>query len=182
MSKTSRWNQIKEFLANEHKQLILFVRGLIDDTADRDAEDIIQDVIYHLFEKGDISEPIEHIGAYIYRAIRNRVIDTFRRKRPVVSLDEPVVEDDVFRLVDIIADTKDDLTENVERKELYMLVMEHIKKLPPREQALIIATEVEGYTFAELSQKWDAPVGTLLSQKSRALNKIRDVLKKKEIK
>lgn len=36
MSKTSRWNQIKEFLANEHKQLILFVRGLIDDTADRE--------------------------------------------------------------------------------------------------------------------------------------------------
>lgn len=178
MSKTSRWNQIKEFLANEHRQLILFVRGLIDDTADRDAEDIIQDVIFHLFEKGDISEPIEHIGAYIYRALRNRVIDTFRRKRPEVSLDEQVVEEDEFCLADVIADTKDDLTEKIERKDLFKQVMEHIKKLPPREQALIIATEVEGYTFAELSEIWDAPVGTLLSQKSRALNKIRDALKK----
>jgi RNA polymerase sigma factor (sigma-70 family) len=180
MSKTTRWNQIKEFLANEQKQLVLFVRGLIKDAADRDAEDIIQDVVFHLFEKGDISEPIEHIGAYIYRALRNRVVDTFRKKRPDVSLDEPMFDEDEFCLADVIADTKDDLTENIEQKDLFERAMELVKKLPVREQALIIATEIEGYTFAELSELWDAPIGTLLSQKSRALLKIRNALKKTE--
>jgi RNA polymerase sigma factor (sigma-70 family) len=177
MAITTRWDQIREFLVHEQKQLTLFVRGLIKDTADRDAEDIIQDVVYNLFEKGDISEPIEHLGAYIYRALRNRVIDTFRKRKPDTSLDEPLLEDEDMRLADVIADTRQDLTQSIEVKDLYDRAMTIVKKMPVRDQALIIATEIEGYTFAELSEMWDAPIGTLLSQKSRALNKLRTALK-----
>ncbi len=162
---------------HEQKLLTLFVRGLIKDTADRDAEDIIQDVVYNLFEKGDISEPIEHLGAYIYRALRNRVIDTFRKKKPDISLDEPLEEDEDMRLADVIADTRQDLTHNIEVNDMYERTMEIVRRMPVRDQALIIATEIEGYTFAELSEMWDSPVGTLLSQKSRALNKLRNTLK-----
>jgi RNA polymerase sigma factor (sigma-70 family) len=173
---TSRWNQIKEFISLERKHLLLFIRGLIRDTAERDAEDIFQDVVFHLFEKGDISEPIEHIGAYVYRAIRNRVIDTFRRKRPDVSLDEPIGDEDALRLADIIADEKNDLAHTVEQKDLYEQALSIVKKMPVRDQALLIATEIEGYSFAELSELWNVPLGTLLSQKSRALNKVKKAL------
>jgi DNA-directed RNA polymerase specialized sigma24 family protein len=48
--------------------------------------------------------------------------------------------------------------------------------MPVRDQALLIATEIEGYSFAELSELWNVPLGTLLSQKSRALNKVKKAL------
>ncbi|MBN1306791.1 MAG: hypothetical protein JXA18_02660, partial [Chitinispirillaceae bacterium] len=98
MTKSSRWRQLRRFFSTERRNLVAFVRGLIDDAADRDAEDIVQEVAFHLFEKGDIGEPVEHLGAYIYQALRNRVVDAFRRNRVVRSLDEPVEEGEAVRL------------------------------------------------------------------------------------
>ena len=176
MTNTSLWPPISGFFNTEYQRLVAFVRGLIDDAADRDAEDIVQDVAFHLFEKGDISEPIEYLGAYIYRALRNRVVDTFRRNRAVRSLDEPVEEGEAVRLVDVIADTANDPRVHAERNDLLRRALPLIRELPERDQALIIATEIEGYSFAELAERWKVPVGTLLARKSRSLKKIRETL------
>ena len=176
MTDTPLWQQISRFFDTEYRSLVAFVRGLIDDATDRDAEDIVQDVAFHLFEKGDIGEPIEHLGAYIYRALRNRVVDAFRRNRAVRSLDEPVEEGEAVRLADIITDTANDPRVHAERNDLLRRTLPLIRKLPERDQALIIATEIEGYSFAELADRWKVPVGTLLARKSRSLKKIRQTL------
>jgi DNA-directed RNA polymerase specialized sigma24 family protein len=93
-----------------------------------------------------------------------------------VSLDEPIGDEDALRLADIIADEKNDLAHTVEQKDLYEQALSIVKKMPVRDQALLIATEIEGYSFAELSELWNVPLGTLLSQKSRALNKVKKAL------
>ncbi|MBN1574983.1 MAG: sigma-70 family RNA polymerase sigma factor [Chitinispirillaceae bacterium] len=160
----------------ERRTLVAFVRGLIDDAADRDAEDIVQEVAFHFFEKGDIIEPVEHLGAYVYQALRNRVVDSYRRKRPIRSLDEPVEEGKTVRLADVVADVAGDPRVHTERSDLYRRSLLLMRKLPERDQALIIATEIEGYSFAELADRWKVPVGTLLARKSRSLKKIRETL------
>jgi RNA polymerase sigma factor (sigma-70 family) len=177
MTKVPVRHQIKDFFIGEYKALVSFVRGLIDDAADRDAEDIVQDVAFHLFEKGAVNEPIEHLAAYIYSSLRNRVIDSFRRKKPVQSLDAPVSEEeDAVTLIDVISEVKDDPQVQFERQDLFNCAMALIRQLPMREQAVIIATEMEGFTFAELSKRWNVPIGTLLSQKSRTLKKLKNAL------
>jgi len=55
-------------------------------------------------------------------------------------------------------------------------------RLNINERAVVIATEIEGFTFKELSEMWDVPLGTLLAQKSRALAKLRESLPLKEYK
>jgi DNA-directed RNA polymerase specialized sigma24 family protein len=50
-------------------------------------------------------------------------------------------------------------------------------KLEPKQRAVWIATEIEGYTFKELAAKWEEPIGTLLSRKSRATKILRKLLK-----
>ncbi|MBN2062398.1 MAG: sigma-70 family RNA polymerase sigma factor [Deltaproteobacteria bacterium] len=56
--------------------------------------------------------------------------------------------------------------------------------LSDEEKGLIIATDIEGHTFGNLSKIWNIPVNTLLSRKSRAINKIQQQihnrLRKKE--
>lgn len=174
---TTFWHQLRGFFEDEYHRMVAFVRNLIADAADREAEDIVQEVAFHLFEKGDIAAPIEHLGAYIYQSLRNRVTDSFRRKKPDRSLDEPIGdgEGDV-RLVDVIADTTSDTVAEAESRDYLGHAMEYIKRMPERDQAIIIATEIEGYSFAELSQRWNVPVGTLLARKSRSLKKVRDYL------
>ncbi len=177
MATLTPWLQVRQFFQSEYQALVGFVRSLVDDAADRDAEDIVQDVAFHLFEKGDIGEPIEHLGAYIYQSLRNRVVDSFRRKKPVESLDAPVGdEQEGARLVDVLAQSAGDQGNAVENRELFGKAMELIRSLPLQEQAVIIATEIEGCTFAELSERWEVPIGTLLSQKSRSFKKIRKQL------
>jgi len=42
----------------------------------------------------------------------------------------------------------------------------------------VVLTEFEEVSFRELSEEWDEPLGTLLSRKARAMEKIRQALKK----
>ena len=177
MTEKSPWQQIRQFFNSEYRTMVAFVRNLIDDAAERDAEDIVQEVAFTLFERGDIGTPIEHLGAYIYQALRNRVIDSFRRRKPVASLDAPAADgQEDIRLIDVVAGKGDDPGSRTEKRDLYHKAMLLIKELPVREQAVIIATEIEGSSFAELAQRWQVPIGTLLSQKSRSLKKIRERL------
>jgi len=156
--------RINEFFRTEYSRLVRFVRRLIDDAADRDAEDIVQDVMLGLFDKADITVPIENLSAYIYRALRNRVTDMFRRKRDVESLAE------------LVHESVEDASDALEQKEVRELVIRAIENLSDEQRAVVIATEFEDRSFRELSEEWKIPIGTLLARKSRALQKIKSEL------
>lgn len=61
--------------------MVGYVRHIIDDASDRDSEDIVQDVMAGIFEAADITRPVENLSAYIYRSLRNRVIDIIRDRK-----------------------------------------------------------------------------------------------------
>jgi RNA polymerase sigma factor (sigma-70 family) len=156
--------KITEFIRTEYGRLLQFVRRRIDDAADRDAEDIVQDVMLNLFDRADITVPIENLSAYIYRALRNRITDLFRKKRVRTSLSE------------LLKSPDEDVASSFEKSELKEQVFQAIGTLSDEQRAVVIATEFENRSFRELSQEWEVPIGTLLARKSRALQKIKNEL------
>jgi RNA polymerase sigma factor (sigma-70 family) len=156
--------KITEFFRQEYGKLVSYVRRRIDDAADRDAEDIVQDVMTNIFDHADITIPIDNLSAYVYRSLKNKVVDAFRRKKDVVSLPE--------MLQDMTADTATE----AEKSECYRRLYEAIGALNPQDQAVVIAVEMEGRSFRRLSEEWGEPVGTLLARKSRAIKKVRNML------
>jgi len=157
-------SKFSEFFQGEYSRLVRFVRRLIDDAADRDAEDIVQEVMLSIFEKADVTIPIENLAAYVYRSLRNKVIDLFRKKEDVLSLS------------DVISAARCDTEREVERNELMEFVFQAVDSLPDEQRAVLIATEFEGWSFRELSEEWEIPIGTLLARKSRGLQHIRKKL------
>jgi RNA polymerase sigma factor (sigma-70 family) len=157
-------SKFSQFFQKEYSRLVRYVRRLIDDAADRDAEDIVQDVMLSIFDKADVTAPIENLAAYVYRSLRNRVIDIFRKK------------EDAVPLPDVIPYAGSDTDQAVERKELMEMVFQAVDSLPEEQRAVLIATEWEGWSFRELSDKWDTPIGTLLARKSRAVQHVRKKL------
>jgi len=153
-----------EFLRQEREALVGYVRRRIDDAADHEAEDIVQDVVVHLFDSADPSVPIQNLAAYIYRALRNRIVDYFRRRRETVALQEEV------------SDSGQNPALEIEKEEILEDVFAAMEELSAEEKAVILATEMEGRTFKELAEEWGIPLGTLLARKSRALEKIRKQL------
>jgi RNA polymerase sigma factor (sigma-70 family) len=154
-------SKLAEFFREERQALVGYVRRRIDDAADHEAEDIVQDVAVHLFDRADPSIPIQNLAAYIYRALRNRIVDFYRRKRETVALDEAA-----------LASGQDPSLE-IEKKEILDDVFEAMEGLSVEERAVVLATEVEGQTFKDLAEEWGIPIGTLLARKNRALGKIR---------
>jgi RNA polymerase sigma factor (sigma-70 family) len=176
MSK-SVWESTSEFFKEEYRNLVRFVKNSIADTADRDSEDIVQEVALHLFEKADVTAPIEHLTSYVYQALRNKVIDYFRRQKNMISLSTPVGdEDESVVLEDILEDEREDLLKTIEDRQLADQVMKVIQTIEIRQAAIFIATEIDGCSFKELADEWQVPIGTLLSLKSRAVRRIHEKL------
>jgi len=153
-----------DFFREKREAFVGYVRRRIDDAADQEAEDIVQDVILGLFDRADPTIPIQDLAAFVYRALRNKIIDRFRRRRETLPLME-----------DILGTGEDPLLE-FERREILEAVFAAIEGLSAAEKAVILATELEERPFKELAGEWRVPIGTLLARKSRGLEKIRGQL------
>jgi DNA-directed RNA polymerase specialized sigma24 family protein len=63
--------QLKNFFNEEYHNLKAYVNSKIENDADRDAEDIIQDVALKIFSRKNIS-PINNVTGFVYHSIKNK--------------------------------------------------------------------------------------------------------------
>src|SRR6202035_2485793 len=77
--------RISEVVTREQSRLRNFIRRRVPDPGD--AEDILQDVFYELVEASRLMQPLEQVTAWLYRVATNRIIDLFRKKKPVTLSD-----------------------------------------------------------------------------------------------
>lgn len=165
-----------EFFRREQRRLVGYVRGMVKEAGHFDSEDIVQDVILSIIDKTDISDPIENFSAYVYRSLRNRVVDYLRGKKNHESMDAVLPGDSGLVLSDILEDIRESTSKKLEQKEVGKDLALAMEKLEEKYRNIFIATEIEGYTFQELSDIWEVPIGTLLARKSRAMKKLRELL------
>jgi RNA polymerase sigma factor (sigma-70 family) len=164
VSAETQKKRIAGFFATEWNRLVGYVRAWLDDTAERDAEDVVQDLVESMYERADVTEPVEDLSAYIYRSLRNRIVDAYRRRRRTEELPEDL--EDMAPLIE------DELESDERREELYAAIDE----LPAAQRDVLVATELEGRAFKELAAEWHVPIGTLLARKHRAMQALRDAL------
>lgn len=175
MKDETRSGALARFFIAERSRLVAYVRRLIDDAADRDGEDIVQDVMLNLFNMADVTVPMQDLAAYVYRSIRNRVIDLMRRgNHDEVSLDAD--SPGGTSLKELLSDNRYDTAAEADKNDVRDALYRAIDSLDDDHRAIIIMTEFEGRSFREISEAWDVPIGTLLSRKSRAMAKIRERL------
>src|SRR5207253_1517046 len=91
---TEQDQQISETIEREQVRLRNFIRRRVDDESD--ADDILQDVFYELVEAYRLMQPIEQVGAWLFRVARNRIIDRFRKRKtkPETLQEEVAVAED----------------------------------------------------------------------------------------
>jgi RNA polymerase sigma factor (sigma-70 family) len=164
VSAETQKKRIAGFIATEWTRLVGFVRAWIADSAEWDAEDVVQDVIENLFEKADVTAPIADLSAYLYRSLRNRVIDLYRKPKRAAEL--PVE----------LSDLRYEASEELDREETRETLFAAIDELPLAQREVFVATELEGRSFKELAADWNTPIGTLLARKHRAVRALRETL------
>jgi RNA polymerase sigma-70 factor (ECF subfamily) len=154
--------KLKDFFGKEYQSLKIYVNSKIRDTANRNAEDIIQDVALKLFSGADRYAPINNVAGFVYRSIRNRIIDIMRTTKPTDSIEN---DNNLSELTEILNHTTNDYTS----EKMVSILKNNIQKLKPGYRDIIIAVDFEGYTYKEISSKTGIPEGTLMSRRHRAI-------------
>jgi RNA polymerase sigma factor (sigma-70 family) len=164
--------QLGDFIRRERRKMVNYVRNLVDSAAEMDAEDFVQEVLLSVMERTDPELPLEHLAAYIYRSLRNRVIDFFRVRKPNVTIEARVGEEGE-ELKAILRDLGPDPLTSIRQQETEAAVYQALQQLKPIERAVIVANEFEGIPYRELGEEWEMPVNTLISHKARGLEKLK---------
>ncbi|MBI1423225.1 MAG: sigma-70 family RNA polymerase sigma factor [Gammaproteobacteria bacterium] len=169
--------RLAETVVRERSRLLNYIRQQVPEPGD--AEDILQDVFYELVEAYRLPQPIEQVGAWLFRVARNRIIDRFRKKKPDHSLSEPVAVEDEASLImleDLLpspdAGPEAAYARTVVMNELYAALNE----LPEEQRDVFIAHELEGRSFKEISEQNGLSINTLLARKRYAVLHLRQRL------
>jgi len=169
--------QFQTFFNEEYHNLKAYVYSKIEDSVDTNAEDIIQDVALKVLSRKEVI-PINNIAGFFYYSIKNRIIDILRRKSRHTH-----TEDDFEQHFSNFVELFYGESANSYSEEMKEELKSAIFRLKPPYRDIILAVDVEGYTYREIAEETGIPEGTLLSRRHRAVSLLHKELKhKKEIK
>jgi RNA polymerase sigma-70 factor (ECF subfamily) len=131
-----------------------------------EADDIIQDVALKIFERPDNLSPVKNVAAFVFKAVRNKIIDIMRSSKKDF-FPEAILNDFALESTSDLDDNSNDTYNNEEiRNALYNA----IHSLKPKYKEIIIAIDFEGKSYKKLSKQMNVPIGTLLNRHHRALS------------
>jgi RNA polymerase sigma factor (sigma-70 family) len=169
--------QISEVVRRESSRLRNFIRKRVADAAD--AEDILQDAYYELVEAFRLMRPVEHIGPWLFRVVRNRIVDLYRKKKAESSTNDParLLEDGGLLELGDALPSPDAGPEAAYLREVMLDELEDaLGELPEEQRSVFLAHEVEGRSFKDLASQTGVSINTLLARKRYAVLRLRERL------
>ena len=165
---------VEQTVAAERNRLFNFIKKRVSDT--NDAEDILQDVFYQLWQGYDTIESIEKVTSWMFRVARNKIIDRYRKRKPdSFSKIESVRADEEapLLLADMIGDTSASPDDVYTRELIWESIEEVLAELPKNQRQVFVWHELEDISFREMSERTGESINTLLSRKRYAVNYLR---------
>src|SRR5260370_29475393 len=166
--------RISQVVDRERYRLLNFIRRRVPDPYD--AEDILQDVFYELVEANRLLMPIDHITGWLFRVARNRIVDLFRKKKPVNFSDAAIEgEDDESLQFEYLLPSPDAGPDALHARSVLLEALElALRELPSEQREVFVAHEIEGLSFKDIAGRTGVGVNTLLSRKRYAVLHLRE--------
>ncbi len=149
-----------------------------------DAEDLTIEAFGKAFKNLKQYSPNYAFSTWLFKIASNNCIDYLRKKRTnLLSIDGTFSGNDQDTEPQIhIRDETPDPEENLIRAQKVILMRTVVKKLKPRYRALIELRYFKEYSYEEISQEMDLPLGTVKAQLFRARELLFNTLKDSEVK
>jgi len=177
----SHEENVTHAVRNYGRKLFDFIRRRV--ATDEDAEDILQDV-YYQFVSHNLAEPIEQASAWLFKVAGNKVIDWYRKKKPVslegIAASHSTGEEETeaaempeYLLADF-ASLPDDL---MNRALFWEVLQTALNELPEIQREVFVMHELEDMSYKQIEAITGANQNTLLSRKRYAVVHLRNRLK-----
>ena len=172
-------NQIENLFKTDRKKFLGFIRQRV--RSQEEAEDILQDVFTNVLAASKkVEKPIENIASWVFTAVRNRIIDSYRKKRAETFSDMQTPsqsEDGVDTFENFISDMSNHPELDNFRKTIWEKVQDGLQELPEEQRDVFVKNEFEGVSFREMSEDTGVNINTLLARKRYAVLHLRKRLK-----
>ena len=145
------------------------------------AEDLAQEAFIRAFNAIDSYKPGYKFSNWIFKIANNHTIDYLRRRKlDTISIhgspDATTAEE--RERTELTLESRDETPEqHVENVELGGQIEEAVARLRPEYRTVILLRHIEGYSYDEIAEIMDVPIGTVKTFIHRARGELRDRLR-----
>lgn len=136
----------------------------------QDAEDVMHDAYIKIYRGASLYQPSGKPLAWIISIVRNLCLNRIREGNRADAFD------DAERINEV-----EDPGDDIERSTARMVLDTAMEVLDDEEREIVILHALTGYRHREIAEMLGIPQGTVLSKYNRALKKMKNKLKGKEV-
>ncbi len=173
-----RESAYRELLSRYERPVFSLVFRMVRDR--NTAEDLAQEAFIRAFNAIDSYNPSYKFSNWIFKIANNHTIDFLRkRKLDTISIHGSPHADSAqeeARTSLVVESTDERPDAFVENKELGSQIEQAIGSLRPEYRTVILLRHVEGYSYDEIAETMELPLGTVKTYLHRARNELKDHL------
>jgi RNA polymerase sigma-70 factor (ECF subfamily) len=142
-----------------------------------DAQDLVQETMVKAYRFFDSYERGTNAKAWLFRILKNSYINNYRRTSKLPAI---LDYEEVSVFYETIRSERTDTTDLEEllfRDKMDDTVSRALSRLPEDFRTVVLLCDVEGFTYEEIANMLDVPIGTIRSRLHRGRNLLRDELK-----
>ena len=145
-----------------------------------DAEDLVQETYLKAYRAFASFELGTNLKAWLYRILTNTYINTYRAKkrRPEIADVEDI--EDLYLYRRLSGDQATGLGRSAEEEALERFtdtdVKEAIESLPDTFRMAVLLADVEGFSYKEIAEITEVPIGTVMSRIHRGRKALQKAL------
>jgi RNA polymerase sigma-70 factor (ECF subfamily) len=128
------------------------------------AEDTAQETFIRAWSKLHTYRPVGSFRGWLYRIATNAALDVLRRRRDELSIDELT-----------LPARGNDVEQTIIHQQQAQMVQQAVLELPAASRTVLVLREYEGFSYQEIADSLEIPLGTVMSRLAYA----REALKKK---
>lgn len=166
-----RRDALDELVERTRIPLYRFILGLVRDP--HVAEDVFQDVWLRAL-KGLHRYQQDRLLAWLFRIARNRVIDLSRKRKPDLSLQQPMGSGaNAAPLEDLLPGSSRGGDRNVSNRELAGRILQAVDSLPPEQREVYLMRTEADVPFKQIAAVQQVSINTALARMQYALKRLR---------
>lgn len=128
------------------------------------ADDLVQETMLKAIKNIDSLRQQSTLDTWLYRILINNWHDYLR------------VQGRNVELTDIVDDAASDQSESYQQSQIIERVRSSVSKLPMQLREVVTLADFAGFSYAEIADIADVPIGTVMSRLYRARQKLKEQL------
>jgi RNA polymerase sigma-70 factor (ECF subfamily) len=131
-----------------------------------DAEDLVQETFLRAYRSFDQFTPGTNLKAWLFRILRNAFINEYRKKRAAPQEEDFAGIEETFE--SRIDGDRVTSIKNPEQEALEGALDEKVQRaldaLPPDYRMAVVLADLEGFSYREIADILEVPIGTVMSR------------------